>query len=116
MLNEERLPRIPRQRRIEYEGAIYHVMNRGDRREEIVLGDEDRELFVATLAETCVRCGWGVHVWCLMNNHFHLVWKHSGKPDVENEMVFGAYTMRFNARDRMAWAFVCRALQVAHRR
>jgi len=26
---------MPRQLRIQYEGAIYHLMNRGDRREEI---------------------------------------------------------------------------------
>jgi putative transposase len=37
---------MPRQMRIEYEGAIYHAMSRGDRREDIVRGDEDRELFV----------------------------------------------------------------------
>ncbi len=33
---------MPRQARIEYEGAIYHVMNRGDRREDIVRGDEGK--------------------------------------------------------------------------
>lgn len=57
---------MPRQPRIEYEGAIYHVMNRGDRREAIVETDEDRELFINTLAQTCERCGWEVHAWCLM--------------------------------------------------
>jgi len=33
---------MPRQLRLEYEGAIYHLMNRGDRREEIVRDDLDR--------------------------------------------------------------------------
>jgi hypothetical protein len=42
---------MPRQLRIEYEGAIYHVMNRGDRREPIFLEDADRELFLKTLGE-----------------------------------------------------------------
>ena len=64
---------MPRQLRLEYEGAIYHVMNRGDRRERIVGSDDDRESFVATLAEASTRCGWEVHAWCLMGNHFHLV-------------------------------------------
>ena len=41
---------MARQLRIEYEGAIYHVMSRGDHREEIVHTDADRELFVDTLA------------------------------------------------------------------
>ena len=40
-----------------YEGAIYHVMNRGDRREDIFLDDLDRRRFVATLAEACEKTG-----------------------------------------------------------
>ena len=53
---------MPRQVRLEYEGAIYHLMNRGDRRERIVGSDDDRESFVATLAGASTRCGWEVHV------------------------------------------------------
>jgi hypothetical protein len=37
--------------RIEYPGAIYHVMNRGDRREPIFHEDRDHSLFLKTLAE-----------------------------------------------------------------
>jgi len=40
---------MPRQVRIEYAGAFYHVMARGDRREAIVKDDEDRKTFVRTL-------------------------------------------------------------------
>ena len=40
---------MPRALRIEYPGAIYHVMNRGDRREEIFKDDPDRERFTETL-------------------------------------------------------------------
>ena len=42
---------MPRQLRIQYPGAVYHIMARGDRREPIVVDDGDREMFVATLAE-----------------------------------------------------------------
>jgi dTDP-D-glucose 4,6-dehydratase len=35
---------VPRQIRIEYPGAVYHVMSRGDHREPIVHGDAQREL------------------------------------------------------------------------
>ena len=41
---------MPRALRIEYPGAIYHVMNRGDRREPIFRDDLDHEKFLATLA------------------------------------------------------------------
>ena len=64
---------MPRKLRVEYEGAIYHVMNRGDRREAIFLGDPDRRLFVQTLGEVCLKTCWQVHACCLMSNHFHLV-------------------------------------------
>jgi hypothetical protein len=37
---------MPRSPRIEFEGAVYHVMARGNRRGEIVVNDSDRELFV----------------------------------------------------------------------
>ncbi len=43
---------MARKLRVEYPGAIYHVLNRGDRREAIVRDDADRKRFVATLAET----------------------------------------------------------------
>ena len=64
---------MPRKVRIEYEGAIYHVMNRGDHREDIFLGEDDRNLFLATLGQACEKTGWQVHAYCLMSNHFHLV-------------------------------------------
>ncbi len=64
---------MPRPLRIEYGGAIYHVINRGDRREAIYRDDEDRATFLHTLGEACGKTGWQVHAWCLMGNHFHLV-------------------------------------------
>src|SRR5437899_12375739 len=48
-----RLPPVPRQVRIEYPGAIYHVMNRGDQRDDIFRDDEDRKKFLSTLGEAC---------------------------------------------------------------
>ena len=42
--------RVPRKIRVQYPGAIYHVMSRGDRREDIYLDDVDRHDFLKTLA------------------------------------------------------------------
>ena len=63
---------MPRQVRLEYEGAIYHLLNRGDRREEIFRDHRDRHSFLATLRATCAKTDWQVHAYCLMSNHFHL--------------------------------------------
>ena len=46
---------MPRALRIEYSGAIYHVMNRGDHREPIFQDDKDRKRFVTTLEEACTK-------------------------------------------------------------
>src|ERR1017187_5561544 len=64
---------MPRQMRREFAGAIYHVMNRGDRREEIFRNEGDRNLFLSTLTEACGKTGWQIHAYCLLRNHFHLV-------------------------------------------
>ena len=42
---------MPRQVRIEYSGAMYHVMSRGNRRQDIYLDDVDRQDFLKTLAD-----------------------------------------------------------------
>ena len=44
---------MARKLRIQYPGAMYHVMNRGDRREAIFQDDQDRQGFLSTLEETC---------------------------------------------------------------
>jgi len=64
---------MSRKLRIEYPGAMYHVMNRGDQREDIFRDDEDRQKFLWTLGETCQNTEWQVHAYCLTRNHFHLV-------------------------------------------
>src|ERR1039457_5132392 len=64
---------MSRKLRIENPGAMYHVMNRGDQREDIFRDDEDRQKFLSTLIEACAKTEWEVHAYCLMRNHFHLV-------------------------------------------
>ena len=64
---------MPRKMRVEYPGAIYHVMSRGDRREDIYLDDVDRHDFLKTLAEACQKTDWQVQGSCLMRTHVHWV-------------------------------------------
>jgi len=51
---------MSRKLRIEYPGAMYHVMNRGDQREDIFRDDQDRQKFVSTLDEACAKTEWQV--------------------------------------------------------
>jgi REP-associated tyrosine transposase len=93
---------VARKLRLEYPGAVYHVLNRGDRREPIFKGDQDRTLFLTTLAETCQKTGWRVHALCLMPNHFHLVLETPSANLVAGMKWFlGTYTSRFNRRHKL---------------
>ena len=93
---------MARKLRVEYPGAMYHVMNRGDRREPIFRDDEDRQCFLGTLGEACARGGWQVHAYCLMPNHFHLV-VETPQPTLVAGMKWflGTYTGRFNRRHQL---------------
>ncbi len=97
---------MARQVRIEFAGAFYHVMARGDRREDIFKSDRDRELFLKTLGEAALRCGWRVHAWVLMSNHYHWVLE-TPEPNLVDGMKWfqNAYTRRFNVRNKL-WGHV----------
>src|SRR5213593_4753214 len=93
---------MPRPLRIEYAGARYHVMSRGDRREAIFHDDADRREFLRTLGEACLKTGWQVHAYCLMSNHFHLVVETPRANLVAGMKWFlGVYTSRFNRRHKL---------------
>lgn len=93
---------MARKIRVEYPGAIYHVMNRGDRREAIFKDDKDRERFLETLGETCAKTGWQVYALCLMGNHFHLVVETpQGNLVAGMKWFLGTYTARFNRRHKL---------------
>ncbi len=93
---------MARKARVEFPGAVYHLLDRGDRQEPIVRDDVDRECFVATLGQACMRTGWRVHSWVLMTNHYHLLTETP-----ESNLIAGmrwfqtTYTVRFNRRHRL---------------
>lgn len=92
---------MARKLRVQYPGAIYHVMNRGDRRNAIFEDDEDRQRFWDTLGEACTKTDWQVHALCLMGNHFHLVVETPNANLVSGMKWFlGTYTSRFNRRHK----------------
>ena len=93
---------MPRSVRVEFEGAIYHVMSRGDRGERIFLNDRDRICFLETLGEACQRSGAVIYSYVLMVNHYHLL---LGTPEGNlvkaMQWLQGTYAARFNAKHRM---------------
>ena len=92
--------------RIEYAGANYHVMARGNRREAIFFDDDDRRFFLGALSEACAMTGWRVFAWVLMSNHYHLCIQ-TPEPNLVAGMKWlqNTVTRRFNVRHR-AWGRV----------
>ncbi len=94
---------MARQVRIEFPGAFYHVMARGNRRDPIFVSPDgsDEELFLKTLGEVCERNGFIIWAWVLMRNHYHLVLE-TPKANLVDGMAWlqNAYTRRFNVRHK----------------
>lgn len=94
---------MARKPRIEYAGAIYHVMSRGNRQDSIFLDDKDCETFINTLGEACMKTGWLVHAFVLMGNHYHLLLETpEANLVVGMKWLQGTYTQRFNARHKLS--------------
>ncbi len=64
---------MARKLRIEYAGALYHVINRGNYRAWIFESKGARASFLDCLKQACESQDWCLHAWCLMGNHYHLL-------------------------------------------
>jgi putative transposase len=85
--------------RIEYAGAVYHVMARGNQGQVIFRDDGDRRRFLESLGEACEKTGWRIHAYVLMGNHYHLlVETPEGNLVTGMKWLQGTYTQRFNGR------------------
>lgn len=92
---------MSRQWRIEYAGALYHVMSRGNEGRAIFLDDKDRERFIIYLQEMIKRFQIEIHTWVLMSNHYHLLLKTREANLSKSMQWFGAtYTRYFNIRHK----------------
>ena len=59
--------------RLEFPGALFHVTQRGNCRQDIFLDDDDRRFFLGLLGECVERFAWILTTYVLMTNHFHFV-------------------------------------------
>ncbi len=63
---------MPRSLRIEYPGAVYHVLNRGNYRKPIFAQDKAKQSFEECLFQACMRYHWRLYAYSLLSNHYHL--------------------------------------------
>lgn len=87
--------------RVEFPGAFYHVTSRGNERKAVFQSTRDREKFLSYLESAHGRYGAVIHVYCLMENHYHLLLE---TPRGNLSQIFhhinGAYTTYFNIKRR----------------
>lgn len=85
--------------RVEYDGAFYHVLNRGLEHREIFQDRKDYEKFLSILSALYDRYKIRVHSYCLMPNHYHLYLETpQGKLSRVMQQLDGVYTQSFNRR------------------
>jgi REP element-mobilizing transposase RayT len=63
---------VARKPRVQFEGAIYHVINRGNYRCDIFESASAAQAFEQCLFEACAQAGWELHAYAIMRNHYHL--------------------------------------------
>ena len=88
---------MPRKLRLEYAGACYHVLNRGNYRRDVFAPKGAAESFQACLFEVAARCHWRLHAFVIMRNHFHLAIE-TPEPNLSDGMKWlqGTWAARFN--------------------
>ena len=90
---------MARQLRIEFPDAFYHVTSRGNERKAVFKSFRDREKFLSYLESATKRYGAVIHVYCLMDNHYHLfIETPAGNLSQIMQHINGAYTAYFNKK------------------
>jgi REP element-mobilizing transposase RayT len=98
---------MARKLRLEFPGAIYHVINRGNYRAWIFKSPGARQAFEHCLFAACERCGWRLHAFVIMGNHYHLALETPlGNLSAGMHWLQSAFATRFNRyRDEQGHVF-----------
>ena len=88
---------MARKLRVEFAGACYHVINRGNYRSDIFASPGAARSFQRCLFEACTRFLWRLHAFIIMRNHFHLA-VETPEPNLSLGMKWlqGTWAVRFN--------------------
>lgn len=64
---------MPRGKRLNVIGGVYHLLTRGIERKEIFKDDTDRGEFLSRLEDALKKTKSSCYAWTLMPNHIHLM-------------------------------------------
>ena len=92
---------MSRQPRLDAPGALHQVMVRGIEGTDIFRSNQDRNDFLARLAEQCKSEALRVYAWALLSNHVHLFLRTGNRPiSASMRKILTGYAVRFNRRHR----------------
>jgi REP element-mobilizing transposase RayT len=63
---------MPRNKRVWYPRAVYHIVSRGNRKSHLFRDQRDYEFYLDILRKIKAKCGFSLLSYCLMTNHIHL--------------------------------------------
>lgn len=92
---------MPRQARIDYPGALHHVMGKGIEGKNIFEEEQDKQLFYALIKEILSKSSMQLYAWCIMSNHFHLLMQ-TGKTPLSTFMrrLLTGYAVKYNKKHK----------------
>ena len=91
---------MPTQRRVIYNGAVCHIMQRGNNKQKIFREDGDCNRFLSLIAEYKYKFEFELYNYCLMSNHLHLLVKILKKDDLSKLMQGVFQSFRFYYRKK----------------
>ena len=92
---------MPRKQRIHYDGALYHVMARGNNGDNILKNDEDKRNYIELIQRYKERYGFKLYAYCIMDNHIHMLVEVKETP--LNKIMQGiqlVYTQLYNRKNK----------------
>jgi putative transposase len=90
---------MARRPRIQFEGAFYHIITRGNQRQDIFLDESDRRRYLELLHRYRIKCGFILYAYVLMTNHIHLLIETPDEPISRiMQLLNFTYTQYFNRK------------------
>lgn len=98
---------MPRSARKKSKSGYYHILLRGNNRQNIFTDDQDRSFFLKIMQRYKKELGFEIHAYCLMSNHIHLLLHDpNNQLDLIMKKIAGSYASYFNLKyDRVGHLF-----------
>jgi len=93
---------MPRPPRLEFDGGLYHLITRGNRRERVFVDDDDRQRFMDRMRTVTMKSDVELYAFAFMTNHMHFVVRRRHMPVSQYmHLLLAPYGRYFNKRHEL---------------